>query len=272
MKKIATIICFLISINFLAKADSLSVHPGIYYTYGNYSSDASSKAFSVYVPFVFGQRHTFLAGYDNLKIITPNWDYNQQMYNLQTILNFDPFYIKLNYDYINGDYLESNSINNYQDRTNIFNLESFIRLKLFYIGLSYVHLKMNGGILQQSTDQFTARLEYLIDPRVYLSLKPSYVKVKDGRNLASFEARINYLPLNSFLIKAGAMFGKRAYYFDSDLLTIFNQEETQDKKYFGQVEYTPVKSFTFILSYIHSGFETYSINYFVAGIKAHLGS
>lgn len=128
---------------------------------------------------------------------------------------------------------------------------------------------MDGGILQQSTNQFTGRLEWIAGPRIFLSLKPSYVKPKDGRSLTSVAGKIHYLPVNQLLLKVGGMIGKRAYYFDSDILTIFNQDETQKNLIFGQLEYSPVKQFTLILAVQHTEFETFSINYYIAGIKTN---
>jgi len=270
MKRLNRFIFLFLIFSFVGKADSLSVYPGFYYTYGNYSSNASSRSFAGYLPFVFNLKHTFVLGYDNLRINTPDWIYDQQTYNAGTILSFDPVYLKFNYAYLNGDYSEKTTTYSYADKTNILNFETIFRIRLFYLGISYAHLNMDGGILQQSTDQFTGRIEWAVDPRVYLSVKPGYVKIKDGRKLTSVAAKIHYLPVNQVLIKAGGMFGQRAYYFDSDLLTLFNQNETQKKQYFGQFEYSPSSKFRIILSYQHAEFETYSINYYIAGIKTNI--
>lgn len=250
-------------------ADSLSVYPGFYYTYGNYSSNASSSSYAGYIPVVFNMKHTAVFGYDNLKIKTPDWNYDQQTYNAGMVFAFDPIYLKFNYAYVKGDYSEPASGYSYVDKTNILNLETFFRIGRVYLGASYVRLKMDGGILQQQTDQITGRLEWIISRRFFLSVKPSYIKVKDGRKLTSVAARIQFLPVNQLLLKLGGMAGKRAYFFNTDLLTLFNQDETQKNQVFGQLEFSPVKNFTLVLSVQHTEFDTFSINYYIAGVRTH---
>ena len=66
------------------------------------------------------------------------------------------------------------------------------------------------------------------------------------------------------------MAGKRAYYFDENLLTIFNQDETQKKIYSAKVELNLTKQFILPIVFQYSEFQTYNIKYFTAGIKLKL--
>ena len=268
MSRFFRVIFLFLVISVLVKADSLSVYPAFYYTYGNYSSNASSNSYAGYVPLVLNLKHTLVLGYDNLRINTTDWKYDQKTYIAGTILSFDPVYLKFNYAYLGGDYAENTGYS-YKDKTHILNPGIFFRVGRVYLGVSYVHLDMNGGIIQQTTNQFTGRLEWIVSQSVFLSVRPSYVRLKDGRNLTSVAAKIHFMPSHKVLLKAGVMIGKRAYYFDPDLLTIFNQDETQKDLIFGQLEYSPGKKFTLILAAQHTSFDTFSINYYIAGIKTN---
>jgi hypothetical protein len=67
------------------------------------------------------------------------------------------------------------------------------------------------------------------------------------------------------MLLASAVFGKRAYYFDPDLLTIFNQDETQESLWTVRTEYTIGGVATLIGSYQSTGFTGYTVKYPASG-------
>jgi hypothetical protein len=123
---------------------------------------------------------------------------------------------------------------------------------------------------KQSAHQLNLKVEYIIHPKVFLSIKPNLSKIEDGRNLFSAAFKIHYLPIHELLLKAGGFTGERAYYFDPDLLTIFNQNDTQKLQLFGTVEYFPSYLLKLAVSFQHTKFAGYSINYYTAGVKLNL--
>ena len=62
------------------------------------------------------------------------------------------------------------------------------------------------------------------------------------------------------------MLGERAYFYDEDLLVIFNQDETQKKLFLGKLELNLSKNLSLPFIYQYSDFETYKIDYASAGI------
>lgn len=250
----------------LLKADSLFVSPSFYYTNGNYNNKSVSNAYSFFSSLQLTEKVFLINEYEELGIDNPAYSYNQHTFLAGTYAVYFPWYLKLNYAHLMGDYKGKSDKSKYSDLTNIYNADASIFYEWFYLGavVTYLH---QSGYKEQSTGQVTLRIERVISDEIYLSLKPNYSTLLDGRKLWSVAMKAHYLITPSLLMKAGGFLGERAYYFDSDLLTIFNQEYTQKNQVFGQAEYSFTPAFKTILSYQHTTFSDFSINYFVAGIK-----
>jgi hypothetical protein len=263
---------------FKGYSDSLYVSPSFYFTFGNYTDNNDSKSFAFYNSLQLSQRYYLINGYDNLSIKADSWKYHQQFFLGGVFVNYFPFYFKFNYAHIKGDF-KLNDIpdfneasSNYSDYSNLFNLDLIYYQDLFYYGTSLTYFHAIGKVTKdlltsQSVGQLTFRLEYIPTPDIFLSLKPNYTFCKDGRKLYSLALKGHYLLSANFLVKTGGQIGERAYYFDSDLLTIFNQPQTQKFQAFLQLEYFPSIFWKFTLAYQNTKFETYSINYFTIGFK-----
>ena len=81
-----------------------------------------------------------------------------------------------------------------------------------------------------------------------------------------------HFPLNQYTLslKLYGFGGERAYYYDEDLLTMFNQNETQKNLVSLRVEYDIVKELTLIGNYQYTEFQNYIIRYYVGGLKFDL--
>jgi hypothetical protein len=271
MKNIVIIILFLSSVLW---ADSTLVSPSFYFTYGNYSSKDLSKSYAFYNTSGITKNYSLTVHYDNLLITGTDWNYLQQTFLAGNYFNFFPFGIKLTYAHLKGDYSYTPYPIKYSDFTNLYNLDLFYYKNLYYLGLSFTYLDAKGilnitGLTQQKVSQLTLRLEKIVFNELFVSIKPNYSQISDGRKLFSLFGKFHYLLSSQLLLKAGGMIGKRAYYFDSDLLTIYNQDYTQTSLYFGQFEYSVSSSIKLISSYQHTKFQNYSINYFILGIKSN---
>jgi hypothetical protein len=131
-----------------------------------------------------------------------------------------------------------------------------------------------------TTQQITLRLEWAVTPVVGLSVRPSFSKVSDGRELYSVSGKLSLAPHRNLGVRAGGTVGERASYFDNDLLVIYNQLDTQRSAYFAQVETRVWRQFVLTAEYIKTRFHDvpaagipgrdYSISYIVAGIKTQI--
>lgn len=249
-------------------SDSLSIYPSLYYTNGSYDNNRKSNSIATYNTFTLNHKSFLTVAFDNLSINESDWKYKQQSITAGLSFNIFPITFKGNYMHIKGDFEYLPFEFPYSDFTNIYNVDATVYLNPFYTGLSYT-FNNKTGLSNRQVHQLTGRIEYIPHYKFFISLKPSYSNLNDGRELYSISLRMHYLVHTNFIIKAGGFAGERAYYFDSDLLTIYNQDETQKYQFFAQLDYVPSYSIAFILSYIHTGFSSYKINYVVAGVRSY---
>jgi len=255
-------------------ADSTFVSPSFYFTYGDYSNKNLSKSFAFYNTSEITKNAFLTIHYDNLSISAKDWSYLQQTFLANSYVNLFPFGMKGTYAQFKGDYSYKPNKFIYNDYTNLYSADLFYYNNLYYFGLSYTYLSVNGilnikGLTHQKSSQLTLRLEKILSNDLFLSVKPNYSQLTDGRKLLSVSGKVHYLLSSQLLLKAGGMIGKRAYYFDSDLLTIYNQDDTQKSLYFGQIEYSFNNSLKLITAFQRTNFQSYAINYFVVGLKSN---
>jgi hypothetical protein len=140
------------------------------------------------------------------------------------------------------------------------------------LGLTYTFENAIGifntnSLKHQQIHQLTGRIDYIYSPSLFLSVRPNFSSLKDGRELYSLSGKITYFPIITTSIKVYGFYGERAYYFDNDLLTLFNQDETQKYQAGVQLDYYPSYYLLLSAGVQHTKFQTISINYFVAGIR-----
>ena len=83
--------------------------------------------------------------------------------------------------------------------------------------------------------------------------------------------RVHDQPAQFLVLTFGRMIGKRAYTFDNDLFTLFNQEDTQRGLVFTQVDLLLSRRISAMVEYILTSFDGYEIAYMVMGLRAVLG-
>lgn len=268
---IRSILVLLITLFFVKniKADSTFVSPSIYYTKGSYSEGRKSESIAFYNMFQLSEKLYLLNHYDNLKIDSIDWNYLQQTFLIGVLADFLPVVVKFNFAHYMGDFKYLPFPFESTDYSNLYSTDLFYYTDGYYFGASYTHLNQIG-YKKQTSNQITLRFEKILSDEFFISFKPSYVNLIDGRNLYSAALKIHYMPVNELLFKIGGFGGERAYYFDTDLLTLFNQDDTQKYQLFAQAEYSFIKELKLIFAYQHTEFNSFNIDYYIAGIKANL--
>ncbi len=244
--------------------------PSGYYTYGNYSNGNYSNEYSIYTSVYQNRDNRITAGYDNLIINNKEWNYKQQTILIGGLKAIYPFYLKLNYAFVQGNFNYSPYPYNYTDKTNLANIHAIYNLGKTYLGFSYTYLNLKG-IKNLTGNQLNFTFDWIVNSKLTLSIYPNYTIVTDGRNLSSVSARVSYLPVSWFKIITGGFLGKRAYYFNPSYLTLLNQNETQTGAYNIKAEFYFVKPIDIIAAYQYLQFQKYKIVYFTAGLKFNLG-
>jgi hypothetical protein len=242
-------------------ADSVYVTPSLYYTRGDYTNESLSDSYAAYLS-IGNNKQRLIFSFDQLIINNPEWKYEQRYFNAGGIFGFTDFYLKLNYGHVSG----TEDLLDYHN--DIYNLDAFYTNYFSFIGGSYTFHK-KGGFETKEIAQVMLRLEHIPHWRVLLSVKPTYTRVSDGRELFGTSLRFHYLPFDYFLFKLHGFIGERAYFFDPDLLVLYNQDETQKYLAAAQLEYFLSLNFSLIGGFQHTSFGSYKINYYILGIRTN---
>lgn len=250
--------------------------PSLYYTFGDYSDGKTSRSISGYATLTLNFFDHIYLGYDNLRINDAESFYDQNMFVSGFIKNLYPFYLRFNYSHIKGEFdvdqslyrlysLDPDTIKSF-DYTNLYNLGVSYNYGYFYFGINYTYLNAIGYIAVKS-HSIEPVIDWVIDPKLVLRAAPNYTSVSDDRNLKSLYFRVSYYPTTDLFLYFDGFVGERAYYFNPELLTIFNLNQTQLNLFGFKAEYLPVPKLKIMLGFQNTKFSTHSINYFSAGIR-----
>ncbi len=243
--------------------------PAGYYTAGSYSNGNSSNSYAGYATVAFGGLDYVVAGYDAMTIQSTPWTYDQQFFVVGALKNLYPFYVKLNVGRIEGTFKLAGQRYSYADQTDILNGGFLYNVDVFYVGATYTYMSVSGYTNVRS-HQIGLQGDWLLDPAFNLSIRPLYSRVTDGRSLISVGGEVSYAPWKTLVLRVSGMAGKRAYYFNPDFLTVFNQNETQKSLWGIRMEYTIVSGLTVIGSYQSAGFSGYTVRYAAIGARARI--
>ncbi len=267
--------------SFIASAEGadFTFSPSLYFTRGDYSDSRMSDNFAGYGTLGLDHRCFLSLAYDNILIEHDDFAFRQQMGVAGLFLTSGKWGGKLHYGRILGRFRLHDADDRVRDETDLYSAELLFLRPSCVFGLGYTQQDLtymiredepppsgNSGIEQRS-EQFTGRAEIVLDPRLRLIYQPTYTWVRDGRRLHSMAVKINYLPLQRLLLRGGIAYGERAYFYDNDLFTVYNQHETQRSLWFLRADLTVWRAWELVSEYIDTGFSDYSIRYFVVGVR-----
>ncbi|MBI2416912.1 MAG: hypothetical protein HYV28_03250 [Ignavibacteriales bacterium] len=275
------LLAFLTVASFIARAQEIAIYPSYYLTYGKYSVDKYSLSNAVYATAGINYQWYPTVAYDNLMIKSNDWKYRQQTILGGFTYNSYPNSFKAYYAYLPAtfSYLPRLAAGtpsfDYSNFSNLLAFEANRYIDEWNLGAAFVHMHAIGPVANvketQSSLQLTLRAEYQFMDELTVTLRPSFFSSqRDGRELFSTAIKAQYQFAPGVILKAGGMAGVRAYYFDTDLLTVFNQDESQTQSLNIQCDYTISGSISAAALYVHSEFNGFQINYFGFGLKGKI--
>jgi len=268
MKFAALVLALIVSVSPLhAQPPTTAFFPAAYYTAGAYSSGPHAHSYSGYASISFHGFDYLVTGYDRMLIESSTWTYDQHLFVVGGQKNLYPFYLKLNYGGLKGTFNLPTERYSYDDRLDILNGGLLYNVDLFFVGPTYTYVNVRGYKTLQC-HQVGLQGEWVIDPAFSISLTPLYTTLTDGRSFVSATAGMTFSPVQPLVLQLSGVFGKRAYYFHPDLLTVFNQDETQENLWSVRAEYTVEGIVTLIGSYQSTGFTGYTVKYLALGVRA----
>ncbi len=280
------LLIFCINSFILAQGTSLSFHPASFYTYGVYDNNKNSVGYSAYATLGINYYDAITLSYDNTKIIDKNeFNYNQNSFMVSAIKNFYPYYIKANYAYLNGKYNYKPFKFEYSDNTNLFNLSLNRIFTNIFTGISYTFINVNGNkSVEINQPQFL--VDYIISPYLILSYRFVYSSIQskspiyedflvgeisdDNRKLISHNISLNWYINSSVFTKVELLFGKRSYFFNTDYLTFYNQDDTQNLHIISRIDAELFNNFRINFVYQNLSLDHSKINYYSLGLKYNI--
>lgn len=269
MKKIFFLFILSSAVTFAQFSDeTFYLSPSVFYTNGDYSTNVKSNSIAFYNTLQLFNEFFLINHYENLKIDGSDYDYLQQAFLAGGVLDLFPYYLKFNYAHYKGEYSYKPFEFSYNDYTNLYNLEFLYYVDWYYLGAAYSYLNQIG-FPNTSSHQVTLRLEKILSNEFFISIKPNLTIPENDRTLVSVYSKLHYAPITNLIFKVGGFAGQRIFYFDSDLLTIFNQNYIQKYQIFAQVDYLPLDLIKLTAGYQHNKFTDFTVDYLYAGIKAN---
>lgn len=253
--------------------ESIYTAPSLFVTSGNYSSSRSSLGTDFFLPVTFNSQYTIGAGFSAVTIKEPGWEYKQTLIPVTAGYFSYPWQGRLAYTSLSGNYdYKLLTGYNYKDKGGIISGELHYWKDYDNFGLHYAFHDYSGILNTDSlkgitVQQIQARYEFVIMPELYLSLRPGASLLSDDRNLYFLAAKLHYFPMPELILRTGGFVGKRAYYFDNDTFTLFNQFPTQKSQVYIQAEYYPLLNLKLTAGFQTTQFEGYNINYIYGGVS-----
>ncbi|MCX8056797.1 MAG: hypothetical protein N3F03_04210 [Ignavibacteria bacterium] len=266
-------ILFIISFSKIFSQINLHFQPSAYFTYGSYSNKTISTQYSLFTSLSPNQIDYFVFGYDGINLKHDFWKYNQN--NLSVGLHYWipdlNLKLKLDYVYLKGKYSDDLTTQPLIDNASLISPEIIYGYYPSFYGIGYARFNQKGNNKIQS-NQFYVRLGYYPHYKLLISLLPSFHLTENlssnQSKYLSLQTAIFYSPIYELSIGTTFTIGSRKFFYNPDLMVLYNQLETQTGNYSIQLNYNFFKNFVASLNYQKSRFAGYEIDYFVIGIKS----
>lgn len=266
--------------------NNYSLHTSIFYTNGTYNKNKSSIGISAYSTLGINYFDYLTIGFDNTKLTQKReFDYNQNFLVIGYIKSLFPLYLKANIGFQTGKFTYKPFPFNYTDKTKIYNVGFSYYLENFYFGANYTYIDING-YKSATVNQPSINFIYLLTPQYDISYKLLFTSVNsntpiyedylagkqsnDDRKLLSSSISFNYYPTSKLYLRLEAILGKRTYYFNNDLLTFFNQDDTQNLLLYSKIDYELLPNLRTIFVYNYLSLDHSKIIYYSLGLKYNI--
>jgi hypothetical protein len=245
----------------------VSVSP--FLTAGKYSNKISSESKAAYASVNYDGDFILVSGLDFISLKNQGWDYKQQSISLSGVVKFSDFFLKLSGIKVKGDFIDNlfSQAYNYQDEILSITSEIIYKYNWNYFGLSYNYLNSPKGFDTTKASNLSLRYETFFDYYNFLSVRPNIYLDNSGEELFSLSSKFTHWFSSDFAANINLTIGNRKYYFDNDLLTIYNQYEIQKLVVGFGLDYSIIDEITLSAGFQHSRFENFNVNYLFIGLR-----
>lgn len=252
-------------------SQSILIQPSTFFTYGNYSDKTISRQYSFFLGGSIGQSNFLVAGYDIIQLKNELWRYEQTNLALGIHYWITDWRLKLKTDFllIKGKYTDDFNNKRLIDNGFLISPEMVYGVYPLHYGLGASYFLENGNYKTNSS-QLYLRMDYYPHYKFLITLIPSFHLISDNSKYLSFQTMLTYFPFYELSINSTFTIGARKFYYNPDLMVLFNQLETQLSNYSFRINYNFYKNLVASLIYQKSKFSSYKIDYFVIGIRSSI--
>ena len=266
---ITILFIFLIS-DIFAQSKVTEIQPEFYYSNGKFSTSTKSNGIYGFANVIINEFDLVRIGFNKIIFDNPEWKYNQTNYSIGGVKNLYPFYLKTSFLYMDGDFDYKPFFSKYSDDLYTLALEIDYNVSLFYVGINFAYTNFNSGsdsLVSLNSKQLGLPVTYEPSSIFLITITPTYTMLSDRGNLYSTEVLLKYSPSKNLTAYLGGFLGKRAYFYNHNLYTIYNQNSTQTSAAKFVMEYKASDKVILIGGYTYTEFEDYFINYYTLGLK-----
>jgi hypothetical protein len=208
----------------------------------------------------------------------PLWSYDQTLGLLGGMKNLYPFYVTAMGGYLGGTYTpvvpagmqpSIHPVGTYSDRIWMGYIEVKYNWDLFFFGAGHGYLSY-GGWKDLTSHQTSLIATWLATPRITATVRPVLTGISDRNRLLSVSGTVRFVPSPGLAFTAGCVVGKRAYFIDTEVLSMFNQDYTQTAAYSIQGVFDFARWGSVLLGYQRLTFTAYDITYVTGGFQLTL--
>lgn len=265
------LIFLLLLVSFIFSQSKFSILPSSYFTLGEYSDKSKSNQFSFYLSGSPNSLDYFVFGFDNVSIKNDLWNYQQRNYSAGIHYWLLDYKLKFKIDgmIVDGNYKDD--LYSIPDFTSglLISPELINGVYPFYYGLGYAFFNQTKN-QKLTSHQVYLRSDYFPHYKFYINTIASLSFFSKRQRYLSLQTTISYFYNYELTFSSSFTIGSRRIFYYPDLMVLFNQLETQTSNYSARVDYNFYKNFFATIVYQHSKFSSYSINYFVFGIKTSI--
>jgi hypothetical protein len=250
-----------------------NVQPELYYANGNYSTNTISDGFYGNVNLVINNFDLVRVGFTKIYFDNPDWEYDQTNYSIGGVKNLYPFYIKTSFLYMKGNFDYKPFFSKYLDKLYTFAFEIDYSVNLFYLAINFAYTDFttsSTSLVSLNSKQLGLPFTYEPSNDFFISVTPTFTFLTDRESMFSTEVLLKYSPTKNITTYLSGFIGKRAYFYNHNLYTIYNQNSTQLNGANFLAEYKIFNKLSIAAGYTYTEFEDYSINYYIAGLKINL--
>lgn len=228
----------------------------------------TSRDVAHYLTAGLGKRAFVTAAYDDLTLDRPDWLYHQTLGIAGTVLSRRNWRTKLHYAHLDGRFSSRPFPYSYSDKADMYSAELQRDFTRNRFGAGYQRYVLIG-YQREVADNYSLRFARAVGPKTGLQVQPNFTRASHGRGLFSVGLQFDRQVWRALSVRVGGFIGKRAFYFDNELLVLHNQLDSQTGRRYARARWMFTPTFGADIEWLRTSFADHHVAYLAVGLHAH---